>query len=415
MRVDHGSHRLHPSTDPRILEELQALLGGDLQRRTRHGRIRLQGRWISFPLKGAELVSKMPKGFAARAALDTMTSPLRRPRSDDFAGVLRAGLGPAISDGFYLPYARKIWGADPSELSAEQARRRVSANSPLKILKRAFKGSGSGGEAGSGHFYYPRRGYGQISEALGEAATQRGAKIVTGAAATSIDVTDSSVSVATEGGDRYEGERLWSTIPLTLLARLMDAPEEVLTAAGSLEFRAMLLVYLVLETDRYTEYDAHYFPEPFTPVTRISEPKNYRDSFEDPSGRTVLCAEIPCGRGGDLWTADDEELGRVVTLGLRDAGLPAAEPSEVRVERLPFAYPIYLTGYERHFAVLDAWASSHERILTFGRQGLFAHDNAHHALAMAWDAVAALSSRGDFDTASWADARERFKSHVVED
>ena len=35
----------------------------------------------------------------------------------------------------------------------------------------------------------------------------------------------------------------------------------------------MLLVYLVLETDRFTEFDAHYFPSG-VPFTRLSEPKN---------------------------------------------------------------------------------------------------------------------------------------------
>ena len=56
----------------------------------------------------------------------------------------------------------------------------------------------------------------------------------------------------------------------------------------------MILIYLVLEQDRITEYDAHYFPGPETPVTRVSEPANYRDSADDPDDRTVLCAELPC-------------------------------------------------------------------------------------------------------------------------
>ena len=52
--------------------------------------------------------------------------------------------------------------------------------------------------------------------------------------------------------------------------------------------------------------------------------------------------------------------------------------------RLPFAYPIYQTGYEAPFTALDEWAASLPRFLTFGRHGLFAHDNTHHALAMAY-------------------------------
>ena len=50
IRVDHGSHRLHPAIEPRILEDLRGLLGDELQRRPRNGRIFLEGRWIRFPL-----------------------------------------------------------------------------------------------------------------------------------------------------------------------------------------------------------------------------------------------------------------------------------------------------------------------------------------------------------------------------
>ncbi len=42
----------------------------------------------------------------------------------------------------------------------------------------------------------------------------------------------------------------------------------------------MILIYLVLEQDQFTEYDAHYFPEASIPISRLSEPKNYSASTE---------------------------------------------------------------------------------------------------------------------------------------
>ncbi len=54
-------------------------------------------------------------------------------------------------------------------------------------------------------------------------------------------------------------------------------------------------------------------------------------------------------------------------------------------------------------------------ILTFGRQGLFAHDNTHHALFMARCAVRCLGSDGGFQREKWENFREIFASHVVED
>jgi protoporphyrinogen oxidase len=146
----------------------------------------------------------------------------------------------------------------------------------------------------------------------------------------------------------------------------------------------------------------------------VSEPKNYR-SGGDPAGRTVLCAELPCGRGDALWRAGDEELGRVVTAGLAAVGLPPARPVEVVVRRVPYAYPVYRAGYEQLFEELDRWAAAQPRLLTLGRQGLFTHVNTHHALAMAWAAADALRPGGGFDDAAWARARRAFEGYVVED
>ena len=395
------------------MADLRTELGEDLQKRVRNGRIRLMDRWISFPLSPKNLFRHMPRSFVLGAARDAIVSPIRRPHADTFEEVLRAGLGPTICERFYFPYARKIWGLAPAELSGEQARRRVTADSPWKIVGRVLRGSGSGGERGAGFFWYPRRGYGQISDALSDAAARAGADVRLATEARSVTLDDAGVSVETPDGPVH-ASRLFSTIPITILARLLGAPQEVLDAAAALRFRSMVLVYLVLDVDRYTSFDAHYLPESFTPVTRVSEPKNYR-SGDDPPNRTVLCAEIPCARDDEIWSADDAALASVVATGLTDAGLPEARAIDVHVERLPFAYPIYDIDYERRFDTVDTWVASHDRVLTFGRQGLFAHDNAHHALAMAYAAVDALGADGIFDAAGWSRARQGFARHVVED
>jgi hypothetical protein len=53
-----------------------------------------------------------------------------------------------------------------------------------------------------------------------------------------------------------------------------------LRAATEIDYRAMILIYLVLEQQQFTEYDAHYFPEPHIRISRLSEPKNYSASRE---------------------------------------------------------------------------------------------------------------------------------------
>jgi protoporphyrinogen oxidase len=231
-----------------------------------------------------------------------------------------------------------------------------------------------------------------------------------------VDVRAAPV-VRLAGGDTVHCGHVLSTVPLPVLAGLIRpaAPPAVLAAAAGLRFRAMLLVYLVHGGGQWTPYDAHYLPGPQTPVTRVSEPKNYRDCPDDPADRTVLCAEIPTDQASPLWTATDPELAALVQDGLRATGLPAVDLVGVQVRRLPHVYPVYETGYADRLGVLDGWVSGLDRVTTFGRLGLFAHDNTHHALAMAADAVAALGADGRRDRAAWAAARQRFAGHVVED
>jgi hypothetical protein len=82
---------------------------------------------------------------------------------------------------------------------------------------------------------------------------------------------------------------------------------------------------------------------------------------------------------------------------------------------LPHAYPLYTRGYREAFDALDHWAAGVEGLVTFGRQGLFAHDNTHHTMAMAYALVACLREDGSLDRDGWARARRSFEDHVVED
>jgi protoporphyrinogen oxidase len=426
VRVDAGSHRLHPATAPRLLADLRGLLGDDLQTRPRNGRLRVGGSWVGFPLRPVELGKALPPRMLAGIARDAITGPLRKPRQDTYAEVLRSGLGPTLYEALYDPYARKLWGLDGSQIDGEQARRRVTADTPwkvaAKILARARAGKATG-EGGSGQgqiFHYPRRGFGQIVEALAQAATDAGAQIRLSSPVERIvprSGSDSSPLVCTADGNGVTARHVFSTVPLPRLAAMTDpaAPAAVLAAAEGLTFRAMVLVYLVHAGGRWTGFDAHYLPADGTPVTRLSEPANYRISADDPADRSVICAEIPCAPGDAIHAADEATLAEIVADTLARTGLPAMHVEQVVVRRVKHVYPVYTRGYGAALNTLDCWSRGIPGVTTFGRLGLFAHDNTHHALAMAYDAVAALRPGGGFDQAAWAQARERFAAHVVED
>jgi protoporphyrinogen oxidase len=419
--VDFGSHRLHPACPPTILADIRTLVGDDLLDRPRHGRIRLRGRWVHFPLKPLDLLMHLPPSFVAGVMLDVARKRVNGSGGEpSFASVLEKGLGRTICRDFYFPYAGKIWGLPPDDLDAEQARRRVSNGSLGKMVRRVAGAIPGFKKPGAGRFFYPRHGYGQISEAYRAAVIAAGVTIELDANVSAVQVENdrvTGVTVGQAGAERFvPATHVLSTIPLPILARLIrghGTPTPVASAAG-LKHRSMVLIYLTLAADRFTEFDAHYFPEAQIRITRLSEPKNY--SLTVRPGRTVLCAELPCALGGDEWQMTDQELGALVCRDLEHAGLGPLPPVvEVQAQRLPHAYPLYTKGYRRAFEELDRWVAGIGGLVTFGRQGLFVHDNTHHTMAMAYALIDAFDDNAVLDPDRWARARAGFEAHVVED
>jgi protoporphyrinogen oxidase len=310
-------------------------------------------------------------------------------------------------DAVYGPWALKQWGLPGDAIASEQARRRARVDRPWRLAVRVV---GRRRSSPDDTFLYPRRGFGQLSEALAQAATDAGATVLTGCEVTRLHARTDGVRVEWDGG-RLHAAQAFSTIPITTLGRVArPAPSvQAVQGAAGLFFRAMVLVYLVHEGGRWSPYDAHYLPDAPTPVTRVSEPTNYRSSDDDPSDRSVICAELPCRVGDPTWSADDETLARLVLDGLESAGLPAVRRpagAEVVVRRLPRFYPVYRQGYLERLAGIEAWSDRLAHVASFGRLGLFVHHNSHQAMRVAYDAVDCLGPDGLLDHVCWEAARE---------
>lgn len=410
-RVDLGSHRLHPACDPAVLADVQRLLGDRLVARRRHGRIRIAGRWVEFPLRPTDVMLHLPRPLA-RGLVRDLAGGARRQRAsagDSYAGELMRRFGPTMCEHLWFPYARKLWGLAPEEISVRQAHVRVASRSGWAVATRAMRGA----VRGAPRFWYPRGGFGRISEAIADAAVRAGADLRLGASVTSIRFGATTAAV-TAGGDEIEADAVLSTLPIGQMPGLVaGTPEGLVDAATALEHRAMILVYLVFDADAVTEFDAHYLPDDSVATARVSEPRHYAGDW--PPGRTILCCEVPCTEGDTAWRAPDAAAAAGVVDDLAASGidLPGA-PTEAHVVRLRRVYPVFRIGHEATVATVESWIDGLRQLVTLGRQGLFLHDNSHHALEMGYCA-AACTGAGGFDADAWARARVRFAANVVED
>ncbi|HAI64149.1 MAG TPA: hypothetical protein DCM13_04615, partial [Acidimicrobiaceae bacterium] len=165
-------------------------------------------------------------------------------------------LGPTVAERFYRPYAKKLYGEPADDLTVELADKRVSATSPLQILAKALKATKVDGRT----FFYPRNGYGQISEALGAAGINAGVDQRLFAPVEAIRCAEDVEVTAASATDKFDA--VLSSMPIDLLVRALEpAPDPaIVDAVDTLRTRAMILVYLVLDQPQFTPFDAHYFP-----------------------------------------------------------------------------------------------------------------------------------------------------------
>ncbi|GAA0626935.1 FAD-dependent oxidoreductase [Sporichthya brevicatena] len=404
MPVDYGSHRLPARLAPDVLADLEELLGPDLQTRRRSARVRVADRWVPLERPASDLRRLLPHPLFTAMIWDATRTALHRSGGDDYADAMRARVGRRIYEAVHEPYARKIWNQPGSRLDAEATGRIVGADITWRA-GRKYRAAGS-------EYRYPRRGFGQIASALADAAVDAGAEIRLGTEIDAVEPAFGSVTVRTLEGASLTGRHAFSTLPLPRLARSTrpGPPLGAIETATRLRFRGMVLVFLVHEGGRWTAHDCHHIPGDDTPVLRISEPANYRDNADDPVGHTVLCAELPCAVGDEIWTAGEADLADLVVAAAARTDLPEIRVVQVQVHRSAMYYPTYTLGYDRDLHGLDSWLRGIPSVTSFGRFGLFFHDNTHHALLLAREAVNALRPDGAFDHLQWERGRERVEA-----
>lgn len=193
-----------------------------------------------------------------------------------------------------------------------------------------------------------------------------------------------------------EGPRaVASTIPVGLLLSMIEppAPAEILERARGLHHRGLVFVYVILGRTSLSDDHWIYVPEKERMINRMSEARNFSPS-NVPAGQTVVCCEITCNYGDEVWNAADEELGRRIVAEL--AGLGFARDGEVRetfVHRERYGYPVYELEYREKIDACLAYVDRIPNLLTFGRQGLFRYNNMDHSVKMGLKAAHTIAGK----------------------
>ena len=401
---DFGPHRFH-SKNPAIIKTVEDLLGDDLRGRRLKTRVNFMDRYFDYPLSASNLLTNLPKSVAAMSFLDFAAMKVRqrfRPAIDDsFESWVVNRFGRRLYDIYFGPYTKKVWGRDPSELSASWAAQRVAVVDLWDLLVRMLHLRR--GDNGFHHsefkndFWYPRNGVGQIAEAIADRAREHGARLKTGARISGVEHKDGrivAIHYERDGETFIEPcDAVVSSLPLPLLVRLLTpgAPADVLESASSLDYRAMIFCFVEIDKPKVSDDHWTYFPDERIIFNRISEMRNFSEDAAPP-GKTSLTLEITCDIGDSLWNLPEEQIFERSVDGLLQAELIERRDQVTGhfFFRLSHAYPTYDIDFESHIGHIAYHLADYDNLVNAGRQALFRYVNTDHVMEMGFSAAEEL-------------------------
>ncbi len=237
-------------------------------------------------------------------------------------------------------------------------------------------------------FLYPRRGPGQLWEAVRDQVQACGNRVELNKTVVRIRHREGRVlAVETQDGAVVAGDHFYATMPLRELVNALDPPppKEILAAGNSLRYRDFMTVAVVVDQAELFPDNWIYIHDPDVRVGRIQNYKNWsRDMVADPS-QTCLGLEYFCNRGDGFWEMPDADLLRLAFRELEQIGLAQSSRCvDGCVVRIPNAYPVYDRDYQQHRDTVRDWLGrSLENLHPAGRGGLHNYNSQDHSMMAA--------------------------------
>ncbi|MCZ7585577.1 MAG: FAD-dependent oxidoreductase [Deltaproteobacteria bacterium] len=256
------------------------------------------------------------------------------------------------------------------------AAQRIQLLSLTQAIKKALFDGGGSPRTYVSKFWYPRRGIGRITQRVADRVRRQGGVIKLSQPVEKIEKIETGYRVHAKG-EQFEAERVVSTIPVPLLARLLGESVD----KSRLAYRSLRCVFLLVNKDRVTDDTWIYTPDRGTIFGRIHEPKNWSPEMVPGKG-TSLCLEVFCTEGDELWNLPSDELHRRCVADLERLGfLRADEVGDAHDIKVKNAYPVFLVGYEKDLAQTADRIARHDGVYLVGRTGAYTYINMDQVIA----------------------------------
>lgn len=379
FRFDLGGHRFH-SNNPSVLHWLHELMGEDLLRVPRVSHIKLNGRFVTYPIAFPNAFTAFsPLKATQLAASYALAHLTERGRPDhSFEDWIVKRFGSMMYQHFFQPYTEKVWGVSGQQLAAEWAAARIGLPNMWQAIRHTLRPSMNPPATAIDQFYYPRYGFGTIPQALARDIVAHGGRILT-------EITPGCIQPGRNGFEllgktpsgslRLRARELVSTIPLDQLLGMLPQNGRFVPN-HPLHYRGLICLFLAIRRPQISPDSWTYFPEPSLLFGRTHEPKNWSAAMVPDDTYTSLCVEIFASPDDSVWSwADDHIRQRVVAQLAQMGWLSAEEVCHAWVVRVRHAYPRYDLGYREHLAQVHDFLHQWPGLHLVGRTGSFRYMN----------------------------------------
>ena len=405
-RLDIGGHRFFTKV-PEVEAFWYEVLGEDFLTRPRLSRIYYNRKFILYPLRFGDALSKLGVGQSFLVLLSYFRSKILPYRHENtFEEWVSNRFGKRLYRIFFKTYTEKVWGIPCDQLSAQWAAQRIQNLSlPRAVMGAIF------GARGAKHvkslieeFHYPRLGPGMLWERTQQLIAQRGGEVRLNTEVVRVlhrDGKATGVVARSNGRDEaIEADAIISSMPISELVAQLDplAPADVRDGASRLTYRDYFTVGLIVNQANLFPDNWIYIHAPEVKVGRIQNFKNWSPEMVPDPNKTFLGLEYFCNEGDEMWNMSDAALVKLGTQELETMGLArAADVEGGTVVRQLKTYPVYTGEYQKYLERIRGFLDSISNLQTVGRNGMHMYNNQDHSMLTAMLAVKNLLGQGQHD------------------
>lgn len=368
---DIGGHVLFSHYDY-FDQVVEAALQGQYFEHMRESWVRILGNWVPYPFQNN--VRYLPDEARALCVNGLKKLSGDPATAGNFKEWMDSIFGEGIVKYFMDPYNRKVW-ATPSELmSKDWIAERVSVVDLARIERNIAEAKDDIAWGPNNMFKFPKRGgtgaiYNGIARGFAE-------KIRLDHDLVSVDLGNKVIKFA--NGEQHSYEQLISTIPLDqLVAKCIDAPDDVRAAAVNLVHNSAYVVGIGLRGKRKDTKCWMYFPEDNCPFYRVTNFHNY-SPFNVPGGDIESYSALMCETSySPHKLVAKTSIVEETIQGLINSGMICESDRANIVSRylidVPYAYPVPTTGRDAALAVIQPFLEA-KSVYSRGRFGAWKYE-----------------------------------------